>query len=260
VRIQAHAPVRANRELAVLKALFNRCREWKLFEGKNPVDDVKFLKEPKQRLRFLEPDEERRLLDAAAEPLRTMILVGIHCGLRLRSEALTLRWADVDLPRKVLTVQASYAKNGQTRSVPLNSAVHAALERLHAHKVGDFVFAKRNGNPYHSIRTIFETACERAGLKDVIPHTLRHSFATRLLENGVDVKTVPELGGWSRIEMLNRYTHSSPQRKAEAVERLTQAFHNMVHNSAEIVRRTKRRTPRKHKDGEVAEWPKATVC
>lgn len=53
-------------------------------------------------------------------------------------------------------------------------------------------------------RTAFETACHRAGLQDVTPHSLRHSFATRLLENGVDVKTVAELGGWSRLEMLDR--------------------------------------------------------
>src|SRR5512140_818660 len=93
-RIQAGARVRANRELAVLKSLFNRCREWQLFEGENPVASVKMLKEPRQRLRFLEPAEEAQLLDHAREPLRSIILVGIHCGLRLRSEALTLKWRD----------------------------------------------------------------------------------------------------------------------------------------------------------------------
>ena len=52
-----------NRELAVLRSLFNRCKEWGKFEGENPVNKVKFMPEPKERVRFLEHDEEARLLD-----------------------------------------------------------------------------------------------------------------------------------------------------------------------------------------------------
>ena len=54
----------------------------------------------------------------------------------------------------------------------------------------------------------------------ITPHTLRHTFATRLIENGVDLRTVQELGGWAKIEMLTRYGHVSPSRKAEAIEKL----------------------------------------
>jgi integrase len=106
----------------------------------------------------------------AQEPLRTLIWVGVHCGLRLRSEAMTLRWLDADLARRTVTVSAAYAKSGQTRIVPLNSMVRAALERLP--RTGEFVFAKPNGMPYISARS-FDTACRRAGLQDVTPHTLR---------------------------------------------------------------------------------------
>lgn len=120
--------------------------------------------------------------------------------------------------RKTLTVQAAYAKNGQTRSVPLNSTVRAALERLP--KGGEFVFEKPDGMPYSSVRNSFDAACRVAGLSDVTPHTLRHTFATRLIENGVDLRTVQELGGWSQIKMLERYGHVSPARKADAVEKL----------------------------------------
>ena len=201
----------------VLKALFNRCRDWKLFEGENPVATVKFTKEPRQRLRFLEPEEEAALLAVSAEPLRTLILVGIHCGLRLRSEALTLRWLDVDLGRRTVTVSAAYAKSGQTRTVPLNSVVRAALDRLP--RTGEFVFAKPNGIPYISVRN-FVTACRLAKLTDVTPHTLRHTFATRLIAGGTDLRMVQELGGWAKIEMLVRYGHVTTARKAEAVERL----------------------------------------
>jgi len=234
-RTGAGARVRANRELAVLKTLVNWCLEQKLYEGQNPVAGVKFHKEPHQRLRFLEPEEEQRLLDAAREPLRTIIVVGIHCGLRLRSEALTLRWSDVDLKRQLVTVQAAYAKNGRTRSVPLNSLVRAALEQLP--RLGEFVFERRERMPYHSVRTTFQTACRLAGLRDVTPHTLRHTFATRLIENGVDLRTVQELGGWSSIKMLERYGHVAQGRKAEAVEGLAKKFHYSIHYTKEIENR-----------------------
>jgi integrase len=216
-RIQAGARVRANRELAVLKSLFNRCREWKLFEGDNPVESVKLTKEPRRRLRFLEHEEEDRLLTECAEPLRTLVLVGTHCGLRLKSEALTLRWSDVDVTRRTLTVAAAYAKSGTSRTVSLNSVMVAALTRLP--KRSDFVFAKPNGKPYHAIRG-FRAACRRAGLTGVTPHSTRHTFATRLVENGVDLRTVQELGGWATLSLIQRYAHVSPIRKVEAVEGL----------------------------------------
>ncbi|NOS82764.1 MAG: site-specific integrase [Nitrospira sp.] len=220
-RIQDGARVRANRELAVLKSLFNRCREWKLFEGENPVESVKLLKEPRQRLRFLEPEEEGRLLAECAEPLRTLVLVGTNCGLRLKSEALSLMWSDVDFIRKTLTVAAAYAKNGISRSVSMNSTVVAALKQLP--KRSEFVFTKPNGKPYHAIRG-FREACERAGLKGVTVHTTRHTFATRLVENGVDLRTVQELGGWATLSLIQRYAHVTPSRKAEAVEGLVKHF------------------------------------
>jgi integrase len=213
--------VRANRELAVLKKVFNRCREWKLIEAENPVKTVRLTKELRQRLRFLEPEEEDRLLAECAEPLRMLILIGTNCGLRLKSEALTLRWADIDIARKILTVAAAYAKSGTCRSLSLNSAVLAALSQLP--RISDFVFAKPNGKPYHGVRG-FHAACQRAGLTGVTPHTLRHTFATRLVENGVDRRTVQELGGWATLSLIQRYAHVSHARKAEAVEGLVRKF------------------------------------
>lgn len=180
---------------------------------------VKPVKEPRGRLRYLEPEEEAKLLAAVGEPLRTLILVGVHAGLRIQSQALTLRRADVDMRRGLLTVQAAYAKSGQTRTVPLNSLLREALGRRRMQDgTGELVFSRRDGTPYRSIRTAFDTARKRAGLgKDVTPHVLRHTFASRLVMAGVDLRTVMELGG---LDMVQRYAHLSPPPKAEAVERL----------------------------------------
>jgi integrase len=86
-------------------------------------------------------------------------------------------------------------------------------------RISDFVFAKPNGNPYHAIRG-FRAACQRAGLTGVTPHSTRHTFTTRLCENGVDLRLVQELGGWATLALVQRYAHVSPGRKAEAVEGL----------------------------------------
>jgi integrase len=219
-RIEAGVRVMVNRELAVLRALYNRCREWGKYEGANPVATVKALRENAGRLRFLDHDEEAALLAACREPLRTMVLVGLYAGVRLLSEGLTLRWADVDLKRGLLTVQGAYAKSGKTRTVPLNTVLRGALAQLRERSAGEYVFAKRDGEAFASIRTAFATACRRAGLVGVTPHVLRHTFASRLVMAGVDLRTVQELGGWSSLELVQRYAHLSPGHKAEAVERI----------------------------------------
>jgi integrase len=221
-RIEAEAPIAANRELAVFKAMVNRCRAWGLYEGANPGAAVKLTRERRTRLRYLEPEEEAALLAAATEPVRTVILLGIHAGLRVRAEALTLHRRDVDLARGLLTVQAAYAKSGQTRTVPLNRVLRAALAPW-KEKIGpgEYLIARPDGQPYQSIRAPFATACRRAGLgPDVTPHTLRHTFASRLVMAGVDLATVMELGGWASLSMVQRYAHLAPGHKAAAVERL----------------------------------------
>jgi integrase len=108
-------------------------------------------------------------------------------------------------------------QNGTSRTVSLNSVVLAALNRLT--KLSEFVFAKPNGKPYHAIRG-FRAACQRAGLTGVTPHSTRHTFATRLCENGVDLRLVQEMGGWATLSLVHRYAHVSPGRKAKAVEGL----------------------------------------
>jgi integrase len=79
---------------------------------------------------------------------------------------------------------------------------------------------KPDGTPYQSIHARFNNSCRRAGLTDVTPHTLRHTFASRLLASGVDPIMATKLGGWSSIKMLDRYAHADPSRMAEAVEKL----------------------------------------
>jgi integrase len=152
------------------------------------------------------------------------VLVGIHAGLRVRAEALSLTWPNVDLRRNLLTVQAAFAKTGKTRSVPINSVLRSALAGLKTTATSESVFTRRDGEPLRALRTVFMNACAKAKLEDVTPHVLRHTFASRLAMAGVDLRTIQELGGWRSLKMVERYAHLSPSHKAEAVERLASNF------------------------------------
>ncbi len=94
-------------------------------------------------------------------PRPDLVTVGIHCGLRIKAEALTLKWDSVDLKRGLVTVEAAYAKNGRTRSIPLNPTMLGALKALKATVTGEYVFVNEEGNPYKSVGSIFKRACRR---------------------------------------------------------------------------------------------------
>jgi hypothetical protein len=160
-----------------------------------------------------------------------------------------------------VTVQAAYAKSGKTRTVPLNSVLRGTLSdlRQRAHVGAEHVFCRPGGEgPYRSIRTAFVTACRRARLKDVTPHVLRHTFASRLAMVGVDPRTIQELGGWASLAMVQRYTHLSPTHKAEAVERIAGNFPTLFTTLADPAILV-RRKPTEFLDAPVAQVDRAAV-
>jgi integrase len=220
VRISEGHRVAVNRELAALSSLFNRCIDWGKFDGANPGRKVKKLKEPLNRTRFLTEDEETALLSQCEEPLRTIVLVAIYAGPRLQSEALTLKKDNVDLQRRLLTVEAAYSKNGETETIPLHSKLVEALRARMQESRSEYVFEHPDGTRIRSVRTAFTNACQRAKLAGVTPHTLRHTFASRLGMTGANDRELQALGRWKDPKMIQRYTHLSRQHLAEALERI----------------------------------------
>ncbi len=217
-RIDAGAKIRANREVSCLKNLFNFCLRMKLYEGENPTHGIRLPKEPWTKIRFLDHDEEGRLLQELHEPLRTLVVLGIHTGIRIQSEGVGLTWEHVDLIRNLVTVPADLAKNGHERVIPLNQMIRTALAELRKAATHEAIFISTDGLPYRHIRKSFDRACARAKVNGVTPHVLRHTFASRLVMAGVDLRTVQVLGGWKSLDMVMRYSHLSPHHKAQAVE------------------------------------------
>jgi integrase len=88
-RLSQGAKVAVNRELSRLRTLYNLCMKCKKYEGENPARRFQMAPESHDRVRFLTDDEEKRLLDVCSEPLRSIVLVAIHTGVRARSEGLS---------------------------------------------------------------------------------------------------------------------------------------------------------------------------
>jgi site-specific recombinase XerD len=209
------SPATINRHRALLSLTYRLAiRNGKSKE--NPARLVRHRLENNARIRFLLPEEETKLRTAieAACPERIAELeLALNTGIRL-SEQYGLSWRDISIARRTLTIQRS--KNGATRHVPLNQAALGALETLQARANGSaFVCGGLNTS-----RRWFDPAVKTAGLQSFTWHCLRHTFASRLVMAGVDIRTVQELMGHKTIGMTVRYSHLAPKHTLAAVERL----------------------------------------
>ena len=215
-----------NRELALLKHMFNLAINWDLFLDLNPVRKVKFFRELNTGARVVSPEEEERLLQHAAPFLQDLIRFGLNTGLRI-GEIFSLRWSDVDWEKGVLNVFAS--KTEKTRAVPINSEAQKVLEAWRLGKKNEFVsYNIETGKPFVDLKAGFALACQKAGISGVTWHTLRHTFASRLVNRGVDIVTVQQLLGHSTVIVTMRYTHTNLDSKKAAVAKLESFGDNLV--------------------------------
>ena len=190
----------------------------------NPARLVKHRQVNNSRTGWLAPEEAVRLrvaIQAGCPEHMPELDLALNTGLRL-SELYGLTWENVNASRRVLTVPRS--KNGETRHAPLNSAALAALTELRKRGEGTGrVIRNPQGEPLAGPRYWFEPAVSRAKIRAFSWHCLRHTFASRLVMAGVDLRTVQELLGHKSIAMTVRYSHLSPTHTLAAVERLVGA-------------------------------------
>ncbi len=210
-------PATVNRELACLRHIFSMAEKWGR-ASYNPVKEVKVLRAPIRPERILNDSEIERLISSAKGRTCDIIIVAINTGMKL-GEILSLKWEDVDVSGGILVVKGS--KKERDRKIPINSTVSALLSNL---KRADnpYVFGDpKTVHPTKKVEKSFKGALRRAGLEGCTFHDLRHSFARKLAQNGVDPMTVKELLGHSTLEVTKRYFQSTPEKKKEAVELLS---------------------------------------
>lgn len=212
-----------------LKSAFSKAEEWNYISS-NPFKKFKLPKLPKSFPLFITYDELLKINDKVATPiLRDMFLTGFFSGLRL-GELLNLNWSMINFDQKIITLMNSETfttKSKRERIIPINQALMDILKRLHAKRTKfDFenrVFLKRNRFPFNDnyISRTFKKAVGAAGFnKRFHFHTLRHSFASNLVQSGVSLYVVKELLGHKDITTTQIYAHLQTDNLFDAVKNL----------------------------------------
>jgi len=204
--------------------MLNLAIDWDLYLGSNPLRKVKFFQEVNTGFRVLSLEEESKLLTNATPAIQDIVLYALNTGSRI-GEIFSLRWQDVNLDRNLITVFSP--KTQKTRPIPINPDARRILEFWALGRKNEFVFYnQKTGTPFVDLGAGLELACKEAGVSGVTWHTLRHTFASRLLERGVDIMTVKELLGHSTVTVTMRYTHSNLDSKVAAVGKLAGNCYN----------------------------------
>jgi len=245
----------------VLRKAFRQAVKWQLL-GRNPIEAVSPPRVSHQEMRVLNPAEIEKLLVVLDDhPMRVPVIVALATGLR-RGELLALRWSDVDISHRKLTVTRSLeqTKDGVTvkepktphsrRTISLPEWVitplkmhHVDQERrelvsTHALNEGDFVFPNEDGEMWSPDRftSLYRSAVRGSDFQDLRFHDLRHTHATVMLLANVHPKVVSGRLGHSTVAItLNTYSHVLPSMDEEAAGRLDAALPNLDKGGGESI-------------------------
>ncbi len=217
--------------LAVVRQVFNYALTNDFYTGKNPAGPAGKVKRPttdNKRLRYLSREQAADLLVELAtisRDVHDMALLSIHTGMRA-GEVFSLTWADVDLAGGVVLLKDT--KSNKTRPAFMTGAVKSMLQSRTKTAPAELVFPGRNGKKIVQASDTFTRAVDKLGLNEGITdrrqrvtfHTLRHTFASWLVESGTDIYTVQELLGHSDLKLTARYAHIGENSLRSAVQRL----------------------------------------
>ncbi len=229
----------------LIKSLINRSLNFAFENGLIEEKIIITLHLKNQQIRkvqALEKQEQARLEKFILENEKRYhygILLSLYTGLRL-GEVLALKWQNLDIKNKLiyidksvgsisqnhktLTIESSPKTQSSIREIPISKKLLDLLKVLRQYNSTDYVIVSHNEKQIQSraYQKSFENLLKKLNIKHYGFHSLRHTFATRLLENGVDIKTISELLGHSSPTItLNRYVHTNLQNKRKAMEILT---------------------------------------
>ena len=213
--------------IVILKEMFKHAVQWGHLDA-NPVEYVERPRGEDKEMDVFTPDEIRRLLDAQEEPLRTLLLTAVLTGMR-QGELFGLQWEDVDFVRHLIHVRRSLwhstlgtpKSRRSRRAIDMTQTLEQALQELSTTRRSEFVFCSERGTPLDADNfrhREFPAALQRAGLRRIRFHDLRHTYTSLLIAHGAHPKYIQaQLGHASIQTTLDRYGHLMPQlHQAEA--------------------------------------------
>jgi integrase len=199
-----------NMQLRTLRAFFNKFIKWEQLQ-RNPARQVDLIKIPESLPAYHTPEQLTQLLSSISDKwLARIVLLGFMTGLRL-GEILNLTWEDIDLKNRIAIIRSSLSyqvKAGKMRTIPLNDESMQVLNSF-ADRDG-LVFKGKHGqraNP-NFVSAKFREAIRKSNLDQRLHfHSLRHSFASILVKNGVSLFQVQRLLGHSTPRLTMVYAH-----------------------------------------------------
>jgi len=224
VSLKGAAPLTLRRKYACLASLFGFLQDMGHAQG-NPARRLPLPKLSQPVPVFLTEEMAQRLIAAADSPwTKCAVVLLLSTGIR-RSEAVGITLDDLDLEKRQLLVRG---KGDKERVVPLTDQAAEAIQAYLPHRTktqSRYLFVSAwKGQPIHGrcINRMLKIVIHKAGLEGqgITPHKLRHTFATHLIRNNVDIRTVQELLGHSELETTAKYLHSDTRTKQSAVEKL----------------------------------------
>lgn len=206
----------ANRVLEVLRAILRKAvNEW---EWLDKAPQIRMLKEPTRRIRWLTHEEAERLLAALPEHLADMAAFSLSTGLR-RANVTGLQWSQVDLSRRVAWIHPDQAKARKAIPVPLNAEAVLNIRKQLGKNI-TYVFTY-NGKKVTQVNTkTWHKALNRVGIENFRWHDLRHTWASWHVQQGTPLFALQELGGWESPEMVRKYAHLACEHLAPYADKL----------------------------------------
>ena len=206
------------------KNVFGKTFKIAFADGKvsgNPARLVEQRPEKNARLRFLSAGEEARIREAINIRCPRHMQefdIALNTGMR-KSEQYSLEWNQVSFRRKRILLDET--KNGSSREIPMNKTCVKAFEELYANRPhDDRIFQSKHGRDLNDSRAWFDRVVDDAEIPNFTWHALRHTFISRLVMAGVDLRTAQELAGHKTISMTVRYAHLAPEHNQAAIEKL----------------------------------------
>ena len=223
-------PSAANRTTAILSKMFSLAIRWQM-RTDNPVKGIERNLEI-GRKRYLDAGELVRLLEAlaahpdkqAANIIRLLMLTGARKG-----EVAGMRWDEVNLDTGIWTKPGSTTKQKSDHVVPLSAPALQLLNDIRAGAngaLGEFVFPAHRSKFGHTVdvRYLWTKLCRTAGITNLRPHDLRHSFASALASKGASLPLIGSLLGHSKAATTHRYAHLFQSAERAATEQVGAAI------------------------------------
>jgi integrase len=166
-------------------------------------------------MHILTPDEARKLLTYAYRWLKAFIIIALCTGMR-RNEILSLTREDIDFAANEIRVRAEISKSKRVRLVPMNVEVKKLLRSM-VNGNRFIFFNEATGRHLRDVKTAFRTAKKKAGIKGRLRvHDLRHTAASWMIEDGIDLVTVKEILGHASVQTTMIYCHPGKEIKHRA--------------------------------------------